>query len=133
LAKLGLDAEGSPIQAAQSMSTILPAASDQTLGVIALNRKMEEIVRANQKEYESLSMFQKPVVKRMFQQGTGFKVEEWIARAEAMTRALENHTATSQMQTEYIALIDRFHHQARIRCARLDKRRQTIGERAGCA
>jgi len=50
------------------------------LDVVELNRKMEEIVRANQKEYESLSMFQKPVVKRMFQQGTGLKVEEWIAR-----------------------------------------------------
>lgn len=107
LAKLGLDADGNPIQAAESTRAVLPAVSDSTLDVVALNRKMEEIVRANQKEYESLSMFQKPVVKRMFQQGTGFKVEEWIARAEAMTRALENHTATSQMQTEYIALIQR--------------------------
>ena len=107
LAKLGLDAEGSPIQATESTSVVVPTVSDSTLDVVALNRKMEEIVRTNQKEYESLSMFQKPVIKRMFQQGTGLKVEEWIARAEAMTRALENHTATSQMQTEYIALVQR--------------------------
>jgi NAD(P)-dependent dehydrogenase (short-subunit alcohol dehydrogenase family) len=107
LDKLGLDAEGNPIQTTESTSAVVPTVPNSTLDEVALNRQMEEIVRANQKEYESLSMFQKPVVKRMFQQGTGLKVEEWIARAEAMTRALENHTSTSQMQTEYIALIQR--------------------------
>jgi hypothetical protein len=68
---------------------------------------MEEIVRANQKEYESLSMFQKPVVKRMFQQGTGLKVEEWIARAEAMTHALQTGTTTTLMRADYIQLVQR--------------------------
>ncbi len=107
LAKLGLDAEGNPVQATVSTSAVVPTVSESTLGVVALNRKMEEIVRANQKEYGSLPMFLRPVVKRMFQQGTGLKVEEWIARAETMTRALENHTSTSQMQAEYIALVQR--------------------------
>jgi NAD(P)-dependent dehydrogenase (short-subunit alcohol dehydrogenase family) len=107
LAKLGLDAEGHPIQATESTSAVAPTVSDSTFDVVALNCKMEEIVRANQKEYESLSMFQKPVVKRMFQQGTGLKVEEWIARAEAMTRALENHTVTPQTRSEYVALVQR--------------------------
>ncbi len=109
LAKLGLDAEGEPTRAAESVAEAPrpAAASEAPLDVLALNRKMEEIVRANHKEYESLSMFQKPVVKRMFQQGTGLKVEEWIARAEAMTRALESHTLTSQMRTEYLALVQR--------------------------
>jgi hypothetical protein len=107
LAKLGLDVEGKPIQAAESKSTAVAAISDSSLGLVALNRKMEEVVRANQKEYESLSMFQKPVIRRMFQQGTGLKVEEWIAQAEAMTYKLESHTATSQMLAEYTALIQR--------------------------
>jgi hypothetical protein len=52
-------------------------------------------------------MFQKPVVKRMFQQGTGLKVEEWIARAEAMTHALETGTTTAQMRADYIQLVQR--------------------------
>jgi hypothetical protein len=86
---------------------VAPTVSAAVLDVVALNRKMEEIVRANQEEYESLSMFQKPVIKRMFQQGTGLKVEEWIARAEAMTRAWENHAVTPQMQAEYIRLVQR--------------------------
>ena len=103
----GQSAEGNPIQVTESISAVVPIVSDSKLDVVSLNRKMAEIVRANQKEYESLSMFQKPVVKRMFQQGTGLKVEEWIARAEGMTCALENHTATSQIQTEYIALVER--------------------------
>lgn len=68
---------------------------------------MEEMVRANQKEYESLSMFQKPVIKRMFQQGTGLKVEEWMVRAEAMTQALETGTVTDQMRTGYVQLVQR--------------------------
>ena len=47
-------------------------------------------MRANQKEYDELSMFQRPIVKRMFQQGTGLKVEDWIASAEQMTCQLES-------------------------------------------
>ena len=88
LAKLGLDADGNPIRAAEPTVELGPVVADLTEDVVTLNCRMEEIVRANQKEYESLSMFQRPVVKRMFQQGTGLKVEEWIERAEAMTLAL---------------------------------------------
>jgi hypothetical protein len=62
---------------------------------------MEEIVRGNQQECESLSMFQKPVIKRMFQQGTGLKVEEWIARA------VEARTDTPQMRADYLTLVQR--------------------------
>jgi NAD(P)-dependent dehydrogenase (short-subunit alcohol dehydrogenase family) len=111
LAKLGLDTEGQPIHVDQAPSNTMPVhpsiVSESLLDVVALNRKMEEIVRANQKEYESLSMFQKPVVKRMFQQGTGLKVEDWIARAESMTHTLQNQTMSAQMRTEYIALVQR--------------------------
>jgi NAD(P)-dependent dehydrogenase (short-subunit alcohol dehydrogenase family) len=107
LAKLGLDPEGYPLQAHESTNVVLPVVLDSTLDIVALNRKMEEIVRANQKEYEVLSMFQRPVVKRMFQQGTGLKVEDWIARAEAMTRALESGTVSAQMRADYIQLVQR--------------------------
>jgi hypothetical protein len=109
LAKLGLDGEGKPVRSTETSAEkpIAAASSPPSLDIVALNRKMEEIVRGNQNEYESLSMFQKPVVKRMFQQGTGLKVEEWIARAEAMTRALERGTATDQMCAEYIQLVQR--------------------------
>ncbi len=105
LAKLGLDAEGHPI--GTTATAPVTAAPETARDVVALNRKMEEVVRANQKEYESLSMFQRPVVKRMFQQGTGLRVEEWIARAEQMTHALENQTVTAPMRAEYLALVQR--------------------------
>ena len=109
LAKLGLDVDGESIRPAETTSEPARtfASPLPTLDVIALNHKMEEVVRANQQEYESLSMFQKPVIKRMFQQGTGLKVEEWITRAEAMTRALENGTSTTQMRADYIQLLKR--------------------------
>lgn len=109
LAKLDLDAEGQPIRAAE-ISAETPnalASPHSSLDVVSLNRKMEEVVRENQKEYESLSMFQKPVIKRMFQQGTGLKVEEWIARAKAMTAALETGAVTVQMRADYIQLVQR--------------------------
>jgi hypothetical protein len=134
LAKLGLNAEGNPIQASESTSLVAPTVSAAVLDVVALNRKMEEIVRTNQEEYESLSMFQKPVIKRMFQQGRGLKVEEWIARAEAMTRAWENHAVTPQMQAEYIRLVQRMiaFITKQESDARLDPGCRTIGAGAGC-
>lgn len=109
LAKLELDVDGEPLKSSEANAiapgkTPLPPAA---IDIVALNRKMEEIVRGNQQEYESLSMFQKPVIKRMFQQGTGLKVEEWIARAESMTRALEAGTDTPQMHASYLALVQR--------------------------
>jgi NAD(P)-dependent dehydrogenase (short-subunit alcohol dehydrogenase family) len=57
---------------------------------VALNQQIEAIVRTNQKEYEEQNMFVRPVVKRMFQQGTGLKVEEWVAQAKDMTRRLQS-------------------------------------------
>jgi hypothetical protein len=73
---------------------IVPPGSTEPIGLADnprrkqsnLNRRLEAIVRDNQKEYDALSMFQRPIVKRMFQQGTSLKVEEWIASAEQMTR-----------------------------------------------
>jgi hypothetical protein len=45
-------------------------------------------------------MFVRPVVKRMFQQGTRLKVEEWVAQTEDMTRRLQKSgTATTTGQS----------------------------------
>jgi NAD(P)-dependent dehydrogenase (short-subunit alcohol dehydrogenase family) len=65
---------------------IAPELLDRAL---TLNRQVEEIVRTNIREYEEQNGFVRPVVKRMFQQGTGLKVEEWLALAQQMTGRLE--------------------------------------------
>lgn len=100
LAKLGLNVNGEPMNLEASAATPeapTPAdeageAPDWPREALALNRKLEEIVRANIKEYDELSMFQRPIVKRMFQQGTGLKVEDWLASAQDMSRRLESAT-----------------------------------------
>jgi NAD(P)-dependent dehydrogenase (short-subunit alcohol dehydrogenase family) len=59
LAKLELDASAEPLPAYQEVTTapdVMPP-PEPALDILALNRKMEEIVRGNQKEFESLSMF----------------------------------------------------------------------------
>lgn len=71
---------------ALSSERIAPELAARALG---LNRQVEEIVRTNIREYEEQNMLVRPVVKRMFQQGTGLKVEEWLAQAQAMTSRLE--------------------------------------------
>jgi 3(or 17)beta-hydroxysteroid dehydrogenase len=97
LSKIGLDPQGQPWSTAASQP-IAPAAPTVSIGAeqpddarqqaLELNRQVEAIVRTNQQEYDELSLFQRPIVKRMFQQGTGLKVEEWIASAESMTQQL---------------------------------------------
>jgi hypothetical protein len=41
-------------------------------------------------------MFMRPVVKRMFQHGTGLRVEDWQNRAQAMTRRLETAASAGE-------------------------------------
>ena len=75
---------------------------------IDLNLQVEAIVHINQKEYDELSLFQRPIVKRMFQQGTGLKVEDWIASAEQMTQRLESDASLdSNMLKTYAAQLKR--------------------------
>lgn len=112
LAKLGLDANGEPLSlgAADASTGVATTPGPQAAhqDVMALNRKLEEIVRVNIREYNELSMFQSPVVKRMFQQGTGLKVEDWLASAEAMSRRLESATPVEpSVLTIYIAQLKR--------------------------
>ena len=96
LSKLGLDPQGEPWKAevlrvpAAVMSEASTAAGDARRHALELNCKLDAILRANIKEYDALSLFQRPVVKRMFQQGTGLKVDEWLASAQDMTRQLED-------------------------------------------
>jgi hypothetical protein len=89
LAQLGLTLTGERTQEqprqALSSGSIAPQLVREA---ITLNQKMEEIVRTNSKEYEDQNMFVRPVVKRMFQQGTGLKVEDWLAQAQDMTSRL---------------------------------------------
>ena len=56
---------------------------------IVLNCQLEAIFQANIKEYDEQSMFVRPVVKRMFQQGTGMTATEWLRQAQDMTNYLE--------------------------------------------
>jgi NAD(P)-dependent dehydrogenase (short-subunit alcohol dehydrogenase family) len=65
---------------------------------LALNQQMEAIVRANLKECDEQNMFVRPIVKRMFQQGTGLKVEDWLAQAQDMTHQLESLSASGQAE-----------------------------------
>lgn len=81
---------------------------------LALNRQMEEILRANIKEYDDLTLFQRPIARRMFQQGTGLKAEEWLASAQAMTQRLETAAGsaasgapTLEPLAAYIAQLER--------------------------
>jgi NAD(P)-dependent dehydrogenase (short-subunit alcohol dehydrogenase family) len=96
LSKLGLAPSGErwelgagPLPSQTPVST--PASGgdgDLHERAIALSRRMEDVLRDNVREYGELSVFQRPVIKRMFQQGTGLKVEDWLAGAEDMTRRL---------------------------------------------
>ena len=94
LALLGLDPTGeragSQPQQAVEIQRLAP---DLIAQAIALNQQMEAIVRTNQQEYEEQNMFVRPVVKRMFQQGTGLKVEAWVAQAMDMTHRLQSGSA----------------------------------------
>ncbi len=99
LALLGLDPTGeragSQPQQAVEIQRLAP---DLIAQAIALNQQMEAIVRTNQQEYEEQNMFVRPVVQRMFQQGTGLKVEAWVAQAMDMTRRLQSGSAGRGME-----------------------------------
>jgi NAD(P)-dependent dehydrogenase (short-subunit alcohol dehydrogenase family) len=63
---------------------------------LTLNRQVEEIIHTNIKEYDEQNRFVRPVVKRMFQQGTGLKVEAWLALAQETTSRLERAAADAE-------------------------------------
>lgn len=110
LSLLGLTADGQRV-GSQPQKVIEPGHLDPGLvrAAVALNQQMEAIVRTNLQEYEEQNIFVRPVVKRMFQQGTGLRVEEWLAQAQGMTRWLQGlsdsaPTADSEHHAESPAL-----------------------------
>jgi NAD(P)-dependent dehydrogenase (short-subunit alcohol dehydrogenase family) len=86
LSRLGLNGAGEPLVEAAAAQTV--GAAPQT-DALALNRQLEQILNENIREYSELTMFQRPIVRRMFQSATGLKVEEWLASCQAMSRQLE--------------------------------------------
>ncbi len=100
LALLGLSPRGERIQD-QPHALIDPErlSPDLLPSAIALNQEMEEIIQANIREYDEQNMFVRPVVKRMFQQGTGIEVEEWLAQAQEMTHRLQGLQNALRTQT----------------------------------
>lgn len=98
LTKLGLDAGAGA--AGVAGNAVLPShaevPAESTAGAgdlreaIELNMRMEQMLRDNIREYDELTLFQKPIMRRMFQSGTGMKVEEWLAHAESIRRQLES-------------------------------------------
>jgi NAD(P)-dependent dehydrogenase (short-subunit alcohol dehydrogenase family) len=112
LAKLGISASGEPLGASPEKEAPadpkpdMPAQESST--PLALNRMLESILQDNVREYHELNLFQRPIVKRMFQAGTGLKVEDWLASAQRMSRALEQPAgAPSEARTSYIAQLNR--------------------------
>jgi len=112
LAKLGISASGEPLgapsekEAPADPKPAVPA--QETSTPLALNRQLESILQDNIREYDELNLFQRPIVKRMFQAGTGLKVEDWLANAQRMSRALEQPAgATPAERTSYIAQLKR--------------------------
>lgn len=128
LSLLGLAADGELLAAAPPITVATPVipvaapadtAADGTqaqLGHLAdLSRRTEDVLRDNIREYADLSVFQRPVIKRMFQSATGLRVEEWLAQAEAMTAKLSGVAAAGSLTasipaaqlTAYIAQLRR--------------------------
>lgn len=111
LTKLGINASGEPLRPAgpqeSAPETRAPALqSNNAPAPLMLNRKLESILQENIREYDELNLFQRPIVKRMFQAGTGLKVEEWLASAQRISRQLEEPTGHVDV-TSYIAQLKR--------------------------
>jgi hypothetical protein len=91
LALLGLSASGErTTEQPQQFIEVGRLTPNLLQSAVALNQEMEAVLQANIREYDEQNMFVRPVVKRMFQQGTGMKVEEWLAQAQDMTCHLQH-------------------------------------------
>lgn len=112
LSKLGLTPEGEREDKSPAAATTAPVPSELLTQALVLNRQVEAILQANIKEYDEQSMFVRPIVKRMFQQGTGMIAVEWLNQAQDMTNRLErlgeeNATLEPYRVTTYIAQLQR--------------------------
>jgi NAD(P)-dependent dehydrogenase (short-subunit alcohol dehydrogenase family) len=101
LTLLGLNPGGERIQdQPQELIEVGRLPLNLVQSAVTLNQEMEAILQANIREYDEQNMFVRPVVKRMFQQGTGMKVEEWLANAQDMTRRLQHVQGALSDQTK---------------------------------
>jgi hypothetical protein len=92
LARLGLTPAGERADQQPAADTTTPVSSEDLSQALVLNRQIEAILQENIEEYDDQSLFVRPVVKRMFQQGTGMTVLEWLKQAQGMTKQLERQT-----------------------------------------
>ncbi len=111
LSRLGLDSSGEPVVAASIPGVDAEAMRGQAPpgsgGALDLNRELERILDASAKEYDRLPLFVRPVARRMFQQGTGKKVNEWLVTAQEMSARLEAGKADPDEIREYVGLLKR--------------------------
>lgn len=90
LVKLGLTPTGEQLGSQPQQVIKTEAVAPELLRkAIALNHQFVEIIQTNSKEFSELPLLVRPVAKRMFQQHTGLKVEDWLAQAQDMARRLE--------------------------------------------
>lgn len=112
LSKLGLDPQGelwkTEVVPASTMPVPAPAlVPADSPSVVELNRRFEDILRVNLKEFNDFPIFMRPVIKRMFQQSTGMKVEDWLEHAQDMTRRLDTHSLDAPARAKYRAEVER--------------------------
>jgi NAD(P)-dependent dehydrogenase (short-subunit alcohol dehydrogenase family) len=112
LSILGFTPAGEHEDQSRAATSAVPVSSELPTQAIDLNRQVEAILQANIKEYDEQSMFVRPVVKRMFRQGTGMTATEWLGQAQNMTNYLErlsgqNATLNDSRITTYIAQLQR--------------------------
>ena len=112
LSILGLTPAEEHEDQSRAAATIAPVSSELLNQAIVLNRQLEATLQANIKEYDEQSMFVRPVVKRMFQQGTGMTATEWLRQTQDMTNYLErlsrqNETLKISRITTYILQLQR--------------------------
>jgi hypothetical protein len=96
LTRLGLTSAGELIETESgsvpdTVPLPLPQEGDRERleDALVLNRQVEDIVRTNRQEYDSFPLFVRPIAKRMFQQGTGMSIEDWITHSREMSKCLE--------------------------------------------
>jgi NAD(P)-dependent dehydrogenase (short-subunit alcohol dehydrogenase family) len=99
LAKLGLSggAELRDAQPPAAGTAAAPVSTELLKQAVDLNWQVEAILQTMLKEFDEQSLFVRPIVKRMFQQGTGLTAAEWLGQLgeiRAYLEHVESGTAT---------------------------------------
>lgn len=112
LIKLGLTGEDERHEGEPEAPAAATVPGAHVEHALLLNRQVETILHTIARELDEQSLFVRPIAKRMFQQGTGMTVTEWIDHAGGMSRRLERiqggeEAATAPGLATYIALLQR--------------------------